>query len=260
MIKKNIFYLFVLFLSCTSKENFETIKIKEANPNFLEQKYEFPLLKGKPISISKKINFEIIKDFLEVNINDNYQSIFENVWSTIENPIPRISDLSYNVNILNTKIYSITLTGETCGAYCEEFSDSYNFDLSKGNKITLEGLFTIEGKVELLQILSTKKKKIIENHLIKLKTKVNTSNKEDEKYINSTIKLYEYCLEGIPFVSLEYFDFKVINNNIIITSDRCSNHAMRALDELGEYVYIFKKSDLNSFLNDYGIKILKDLN
>ena len=60
----------------------------------------------------------------------------------------------------------------------------------------------------------------------------------------------------MPFNSLEFIDFKIIDKTIVLTSERCSNHAERALDELGDYQFIIKQSQINSLLNKYGKNIL----
>jgi hypothetical protein len=252
------FHLFKLLIiisigSCITNEPFKINKFKESNPIHQNEKYEFPLLLGNS-KISEKINAEIILDILNVDITKKHKSIFENIWSTKGNSISKISFLEYKINTLNKKLYSVTFNTEGCGAYCEEFFSSYNFDLSNGKKIRIDALLTKKGKEELLALLSYKKKKIIEEYLIQLKNE--SVAEEDKKYVAQTIQLYKNCLKRPPFVTLEYFDFKIINDTLILTSDRCSNHAMRALDDLGDYTYIFKKNELFKLFNKYGKSIL----
>ena len=257
MIKNILSLLLILiFFSCSTDENFNVKRIEETKPNSPELKYEFPLLVGKPLHITKKINSEIIKDFLELDINKEHKSIFENVWGTKEYSIPVLSDLTYSINTLNKKMYSVTLNADGCGAYCELFSTTYNYDLSNGNRIYLDSIFSEKGKKELLTLLSSKKRKEIENYILKIKNQV-TDSTDDKKRINQTIELYKNCLNSLPFNSLEFIDFKIINKTIVLTSERCSNHATRALDELDDYQFIFKQSEINSLLNKYGKNILK---
>ena len=108
MIKNILNLLLILiFFSCSSDENFSVKKIEETKPNSPELKYDFPLLVGKPLHINKKVNSEIFKDFLDIDINKEHKSIFENVWGTKENSIPILSDLTYSINTLNKKMYSL---------------------------------------------------------------------------------------------------------------------------------------------------------
>ena len=254
---KNILKLFLILIifSCNSDENFCVKKIEETKPNSPELKYEFPLLVGKSLHITKKINSAIIKEFLDLDINKAHKSIFENVWGTKEFSIPVLSDLTYGINTLNKKIYSVTLNADGCGAYCELFSTTYNYDLSNGNRIYLDSIFSIKGKKEILTRLSSKKRKEIENYILKISNE--DVSKQDKNRINQTIELYKNCLNNLPFNSLEFIDFKIIEKTIVLTSERCSNHAERALDELGEYQFIFKQSEITSLLNTYGKNIFK---
>ena len=62
MIKNILNLLLILiFFSCSSDENFSVKKIEETKPNSPKLKYDFPLLVGKPLHITKKINSEIFQ-------------------------------------------------------------------------------------------------------------------------------------------------------------------------------------------------------
>ena len=116
------------------------------------------------------------------------ESIFENVWATKKNSIPRLSDLTYQINMLTDRIYSVTLNAEGCGAYCEYFSYSYNYDLSNGNKILLDSIFSQKGKAEMLNYLSNKKRKIIESYVLELKKEEiqeEKSNKRNDSILDA---------------------------------------------------------------------------
>ena len=63
-------------------------------------------------------------------------------------------------------------------------------------------------------------------------------------------------MKSLPFNSLEYIDFKISGKKIFLTSERCFNHATRALDDLGDYEFSFNENEISSFLNKYGKEIL----
>ena len=256
IIKSTILKLFlvVFLIGCNSDTNFTINVITESNPIHNKQVYEFPFLKGNA-DISKKINTTIINNLLELDLTEKHNSIFEKVWATEDNPIPNFTFLKYKINSLTNNLYSVTFNTEGCGAYCEEFSSSYNFDTSSGEIIHLDALLNQKGKKELLDLLSNQKRKTITDYLFKLKNE--KTSKKDSKMINQSIELYTNCLESLPFKTLDYFDLKILKDAIILTSNRCSNHAVRALDDLGDFEYKFKKNELNSFFNTIGKKILK---
>lgn len=249
--KKLVYFLLLLLFNCNSNNNFTISKVSENNSEYPDSTYEFPILNGN-IEITEKINRHLIQDFLDLNYNTKHKSIFQNVWATKENPMPRLSFLEYKINLLNKKTYSLTFYSEGCGAYCEEFYSSYNYDLSNGIQIILDSIFTKKGKKDLLKIISNLKRTKIENHILNLKKEIG----EDKEIIKQANLLYNDCLQSLPFEDLNYIDFKIKKDSIILESDRCSNHAMRALDNLGDYQFSFHNSEIEPFLNNYGYNIL----
>ena len=244
---RNILYTLLLFVfcGCSTSNKFYIEEIQASNPILTSQIYQFPLLNGKNKLVTKKVNSEIILDYLELDFEKKHQSIFENVWATKKEPIPKLSDLTYKINTLNNVLYSVTLNAEGCGAYCEYFSYTYNYDLIKGEIILLDDLFTSDGKTKLLKILKSRKKNIIESELEFLKNESATENSE-------AINLLERCLKNARFESFEDINFQIKNREIILYSDRCSNHVNRAIDNIGEFEFIFTKKDLSSLMNEYG--------
>lgn len=255
---RKILYLFlatILFTNCKTQE-FTVLNLRESNSVFPKQIFEFPVLNGKK-SITDSINSQLIQSLFDIDVKSDYKKVFQNAWATKESSINYLSFLNYKINTLNDQLYSVTFYTEGCGAYCEEYEQSYNFDIKSGNKIILDSLFTFTGKKKFLKNISNQKSKEINNYITWLKKEQKT--KEDQ-IINQSIELYRTCLKSLPFKSLEYIDFKIKKDSIILTSDRCSNHAMRALDNLGDYTFTFHKSDLDILLNDYGKNLLKTSN
>lgn len=257
MQKFLLLFIIALFFTNCKKNEFSITNIKESSPKYPTLIYEFPLLNGSE-EIANKINREIANELLDINLNDKYKSIFENIWATENKPMSRLSFLNYKINTLNQNLYSVTFYSEGCGAYCEEFNISYNYDLQNGNKLTLDTILTSKGKDDLIKILSVKKRKKIEDYILQLENEEATI--EDKKMIDESIWLYKDCLTRLPFKTLDYIDFKIKKDSIILESGRCSNHAMRALDDLGNYSYAFHISDIETYLNEYGLNTLTNQN
>jgi hypothetical protein len=255
---RKILYLFlftILFTNCKTEE-FTILNLRESNPTFPKQIFEFPVLNGKK-SVTNSINSKLIQSFFEITVKSVYKKVFQNAWAIKESSINNLSFLNYKINTLNEQLYSVTFYTEGCGAYCEEYDQSFNFDIKSGNRIILDSLFTLTGKKKFLENISNQKSKKINNYITWLEKE--QKSKEDQ-IINQSIELYRTCLKSLPFKSLEYIDFKIKKDSIILASDRCSNHAMRALDDLGDYTFLFHNSDLNILLNDYGKHLLKTNN
>tara|TARA_R110001592_G_C13188983_1_gene752095 strand:- start:11453 stop:12223 length:771 start_codon:yes stop_codon:yes gene_type:complete len=252
LIKLSIL-LFVINCNTTEINKFSINQIKEVNKKFPNQEYKYPILKGNS-EISNKINSKIINDLLDLDINKPHKSIFENVWSTEEKLMPSLSFLEYKVNILNSKLYSVTFQTESCGAYCEEFSISYNFNLLNGKEIIIDSMLTDSGKKSLLEKLNNQRENKLKKTIEELKKEQISSTEEND--FEERIALLQSCLEMTSISSLEFINFKFEKEYINLFSDRCSNHAMRALDEVGRFEYSFKIDEINNLLNKYGKQIL----
>lgn len=245
----------ILFMNCKS-EDFTITNVKESNLKFPKATFEFPILNGTK-SITDSVNNQLIKSLFDIDVYSDYKKVFQNARSTKENRIYYLSFLNYEINTLNDLLYSITFYTEGCGAYCEEYEQSFNFNLENGNKINLDSIFSVIGKKKFLKELSNQKSKKINNYITWLEKE---QKSKENQIINQSIELYKTCLKSLPFKSLEYIDFKIKKDSIILTSERCSNHVIRALDDLGDYTFSFHKSDLNILLNDYRKDLLKTNN
>lgn len=251
-----LLFIFFIQLSFAQKHQFKIKEIVEVNPINKNQTYKFPLLEGEK-EISKKVNRDLIQSVLELDITQKHKSIFENIWTTKEKSIPNLSFLDYQINQLNDRVYSVTFHSEGCGAYCEEFDISFNYDVKTGNRIQLESLFSEEGKATILEKLNNQKIALIKETISKLELEKGKTNIRAEIVdYTKRIQLLKNCKDKSEIDSLNYLDFKITENQIIIYSGRCSNHAMRALDEIGEFEYIFKTKNIKKLLSNFGKNIL----
>lgn len=242
----------ILFMNCKS-EDFTITNVKESNLRFPKATFEFPILNGTK-NITDSVNKQLIKSLFDIDVYSDYEKVFQNARSNKENRIYNLTFLNYEINTLNDLIYSITFYTEGCGAYCEEYEQSFNFNLENGNKINLDSIFTVIGKKKFLKEISNQKSKKINSYISKLKQEQVLEN--EQITVNQSIQLYRTCLKRLPLTTLEYLDFKIKKDSIFLISDKCSNHAMRALDDLGDYTFSFHKSYFNIFLNKYGKELL----
>ena len=251
-----LLFIFFIQLSVAQKHQFKIKEIVEINPTNKNQTYKFPLLVGEK-ELSKKVNRDLIQSLLELNITEKHKSIFENIWTTKEKSIPNLSFLDYQINQLNDNVYSVTFHTEGCGAYCEEFDISYNYNIKTGKRIQLESLFSEEGKTIILEKLNKQKIGLIKETISKLELeKEKTNIRADIVDYTKRIQLLKDCKDKSEIDNLNYFDFKITENQIIIYTERCSNHAMRALDEIGEFEYFFKTKDIKKLLSNFGKNVI----
>ncbi|MDR2237737.1 MAG: hypothetical protein LBE92_16565 [Chryseobacterium sp.] len=145
-------------------------------------------------------------------------------------------------------ILSIAMDGETSGAYPENFMIWKNFDLRTGNLINAKDLFKPDAVKTVEGMIRKRIKKEINDFIAVLKAEP----KQTEE-IQSQIGLYEGCYTDYTFVSIGYYFGK---DKVKFITERCSNHAMRALDELAEHVVEFSYKDLDPYLSPYAKSLI----
>jgi hypothetical protein len=262
-MKKLIAYVIVIFflnnLLVSQNINSKGFYIKEIVENCPwgePEEYRFPLLKGSPDSIVKKINDNFILNFLDLDVDSMKSSVFENVWGTKENRMWGLHSLTDTLNTLNNHIYSITMYGEGCGAYCENFDVSYNYDLNNGNNLELADFFTSEGSDVFLKLLINKKQIITQEAIIFVYQALEDTNLDDEdkEWMREQMFIYSDCF--MEYDNLKHIDFKIKNNKIILSLGRCSAYVNRALDDLGDFVFTYTIQELQPLLSEYGKGLL----
>ena len=115
--------------------------------------------------MAEKINTFLVNDQLYADYNQKDSSIFSHVWRNNDEEIAMLNDLNYEVNLLSNQIYSVTISAEFCGSYCENYATTYNFDLISGNKLKLDTLLTETGKKMLVDTLNLYKSNAIQTKL-----------------------------------------------------------------------------------------------
>ncbi|AZA80666.1 hypothetical protein C1637_12455 [Chryseobacterium lactis] len=238
-----LFFMLVSGLSFSQQKN---LKISDLQPKTKD--FVFPVISYSDNSrIEKKINL-----FLQV-------SELEYIPGSEGNPSKKVNAGAtsyanyvyfYDWKKLETpkNILSISIDGEASGAYPEEFSDWKNFDLRTGNYINAEDLFQ-EGAVKTINGLIQKKiKKRVDNFLVKLKSQKNASEEVQEQ-----IGLYEGCFIDYTLNGIRYFFGK---DKLTFVAGRCSNHAMRALDDLGSHEIEFSYKELEKYWSPYAKNLI----
>lgn len=258
---RKMFLFFILLLPLLVAAQVTVKEIKEAHPVEETGEYVFPFIKAKSSTVSNRINNTLCSDFLDVDRSKIKKSIFENVWPGEENPMGRLHDISYEVLQNSNRIFSISISAEGCGAYCEGFTRYYNFDLQTGKQFLLEDLLTADGKKLLLESINKQKKETLE-HKIRLaketlRKKGSSLSEEDKEYYKEMIELYNNCLER-KYSSFEYAQFSLQQKTLVVLGERCSAHVNRNVDELGDFEYGFSLANWKKYFSSYGLSLLTE--
>jgi len=145
-------------------------------------------------------------------------------------------------------ILSIALEGEASGAYPEGFKIRKNFDLRTGKLINAKDLFQPSAVKIVEGMIRKKVRKEIGDFLTDLKSQKNPSEE-----VKDQIALYEDCFTDYTLGDIQYYFTK---DKIRFIAGRCSNHAMRALDDLDTHEVDFSYKELEKYWSSYAKNLL----
>lgn len=223
-----------------------------------------PYVSSANKAVAAKINAVIYQDVLEMPAPKSLRAGIKNVSEEVNGSL---SDMGYEVWRNDGKVLSLKIDGEGCGAYCEDNTWYYNFDAANGDKITTTSIFTPRGlaalnkKLLLLRVARIDKEIARLNQQAKAEKSKKSGYGEDSTF-EDAIALYEECRERFADETdnenthILYSQIRLEKASIVFIRERCSNHAMRALDELDRYENRFKLKDIALYLNAYGSQLL----
>jgi hypothetical protein len=234
-------------------QEYQVEKLSESNPANPDEVYSFPILKGGNKDICEKINKYLLEDQLYIEYGSEKTSIFENVWQSEEQPVAMIYSLEYGLEILNENMYSVTISGEFCGAYCEEYNTTYTFDLKTGELITLSLLFTEDGLEALKNDMIKNKQETIATKIKEINTilAAESITKDDQSFYTEMLDLYESCDYEMSTEDLEFTRFIPANDYLIVVYGRCSAHYNMYVDELWYFELELPFEKWNGLFSDY---------
>jgi hypothetical protein len=156
---------------------------------------------------------------------------------------------------------SLDFSGEACGAYCENFTHTRVFDLRDGRQISLGDLLTAKGFATVGRRVDAQRRSAYRQQVRQLKAALRAEPRDQQDTETDDadrLALNEACLSRVaaepstPDWLLSY-SFKINSRKeIVLSIGRCSNHASRALDDVGEITVTIPAADLKASLTPYG--------
>ena len=247
----------MFFLVLTASQGFpqgSTVIIQDVKPGYEDNKFPTVRTPANP-KIAEKINIWLQLNYLEhvpgsfrkhpfeqvvyePDAKRSYTSFFE--WKHLETP---------------KNLLSLTIDGESTGAYPEAFTTYENFDLQTGDPILLKNLFSTTGIKALEIILNRRIKKTITAYVRDTKKELSKNTTADSD-VEAQLDMYNECLDGIADNTMEYYSFFLGKDSITFVRGRCSNHANLAIDDLGTFYEAFSYAQITKYLSPLGMKIL----
>ncbi len=162
-------------------------------------------------------------------------------------------------------ILTISMSFESCGAYCEFVTRHVNFDISTGKRILLKELFTGLGKKALERKIRVINMKLLGDFIAKAKKRIKESSadyQKDKQWYDDQLDMYEVCYamhkDELFYKLEEYTSFLLLKDEILIIHGRCSNHAMRSLEDIGEFETRFSYTEIMPYSTEFGKSIVRN--
>ncbi|NDO79307.1 hypothetical protein CJP72_00570 [Citrobacter sp. NCU1] len=242
-----------LLSGCAMATQLDIKNLNFSYPESTEIQYRLPwFTSADNPQAAKRINDFIFSRFLNQLPGNDPQATLNKLAKA---GIDATANLDYTVVYRDDKILTLNLFVEGCGAYCESYNVPLSFDLASGANITLDDLLT---PATIAQLNTRVRKDIrsqiaafVEQHKSEWAKQINAENGEDFNYE----ELYASCAtyEG----GLFYVDkFSLQKGDLVFINGRCSNHASRAMDELGDFTTKIAAATLQDQLTPYGKSLI----
>lgn len=160
---------------------------------------------------------------------------------------------SQGIQMLNGgRTVRVQVSAEGCGAYCSESSEAIDFDAETGRLVSAPDMLLPDTYAKLTPLASKNRRASIRSFKVKLQKEVAKQKKSEQERTREQIDLYENCLAhedpgGWLVVADSQFSY---------VSPDCSDHASRALDDLGDFSYVVKGEGMRPYLTPYGRRLL----
>lgn len=168
----------------------------------------------------------------------------------------------FEVTRNDARVLTIAFDIEGCGAYCESYRQLYSFDARNGRLLALEELLTPGSLSAVAEQVGRDRAQRYAAQLQGLKRDLAAAQKSHAAVdviddLQLRIDLNQECLEreqGRPrdAASLRFARFSLPSNGLVLHTERCSNHATRALDDVGDVDTSLSAADLTKWLTPYG--------
>jgi hypothetical protein len=205
----------------------------------------FPIFQCTDPAAALRLNAFLQTDLLKKLIDENTSDPFDKLQSsTFEN---------YEVLRNDSLMLSLRFSFEGCGAYCEHYDQYLTFDSFSGNPLASHHFFDPTAWSNIKQSISDRRNSMLSGYIEHLKKQLANleTAAEDSDTWNQQLEMYEWCLQSRDTSYVNPHRFYVTDTSVIFVEERCSNHAMRSLDDLDEFHTEHLISD-TSDLSKYG--------
>lgn len=238
-----------------------------------EGQYNMPFVQAGDKAVAASINSQLFQGQFNVAAPlqaDKYFTLADAAG------LEGMASQTFSVTRNDGHILTIVFDNEGCGAYCENYQVIYSFDVNTGKKIVPEDIFTADGMHRLANRLQQARQAAYRKMLVSLRNDLREARKKNEANTAETISDLEERItmnsecagEGghtdrtprvvEPVQGFAYDKVELAEKSLRLTRERCSNHAMRALDDVGDFTLDIPYPELAPYLTDAGKRLLLD--
>lgn len=222
---------------------------------------QFPFVSSASADVAARINNQLFIDTFEVlapaRASDGLREVSAQMWQS--RPV-----IDFKVQRNDGRIFSVALASEGCGAYCESNTIAHAFDAASGRHLDIADIFTPAGRAALAKEVKAANLAAIQAEISRLKND-KTKGPGGKKHASSedsatALKMYEDCAQQRQSPdygsAMETRAMQIQAQTVVFSMERCSNHALQALDELGDFSLRFAPDKLAPWLSAYGRYLL----
>lgn len=173
-----------------------------------------------------------------------------------------LSSQSFTIISNNGRVFSLVFSGESCGTYCESYANHYAFDAATGNRLVPSDVFLGSASAILAKKMTSHKLALYNRQIASLKSELKRiaggkTKAEDIEVLEGKIALNQSCISDVMehdarANAFTRYSYNFNRTGVGIISERCSNHASRAYDDVGDVILSIPYTDLRPYLSDYG--------
>jgi len=229
----------------------ESLEAKHENGS----EYRFPVVAGDSPAASR-INTFLQASELERLPGRYRASPFEAIWPQKDSWYGT-TRIDYTVVTPEPGLLSLSIVGESMGAYPTSWSRSYHFDARTGEVITLASLFTPKGAAQLGERVVQQRVRMLDDFLAGKTVDTGTETgpvrlRSDPEEAEEQKDLYRECRSRIAEVRLGSEAVTFGESSLSLGCEPCAPHALQAIDELYGFAVRLPYEELREQLDDYG--------
>lgn len=244
----------LLLSTGASATQLDTKSIAYHYPNSTEIQYRLPWFSSTDNpAAAKRINDYLFTSLLNQLPGKDPQATLNLLAKT---GLDGTASLDYTVDYHRDNLLTINVLAEGCGAYCESYNLPMSFDLTSGAKISLQDVLKTEALVRMNNRIRNNIRTQINRFVAQQKALPMAEQRVEDDEVVDYEAFYANCY-ALDSHEIKYTDrFTIDKNRLVFLNERCSNHASRALDELGDFTSAIPVTAVKGSLTPYGKSLL----